>query len=108
MAGWQDFRAGARAVVHETFGLPATYLAPGSAGPALSITVRWHAAVVRHGDLGSDGFATVADPVDRAVFDTLEVTPVRNARVTIEGVEYRVDHTYPTDGRFVAAEVVRL
>ena len=106
MAGWATFRAEARAAVHEAFGLPATYLAPGSVGSPLSLTVRWHASAIRHGDLQSGGYAEVRDPVDRLVFDTTEVEPVRNALVTVEGVEYRVDHLYPRNGRFRSAEVV--
>lgn len=106
MAGWATFRAEARAAVHEAFGLPATYLAPGSVGSPLSLTVRWHASAIRHGDLQSDGYAEVRDPVDRLVFDTLDRDQRVAHRFDFGGVEYRVDHLYPRNGRFRSAEVV--
>lgn len=106
MAGWSDIRAEARATVHETFGLTASYLAPGSGSPTLSVSVRWHYGAVRHGDLDREGYAQVQEGQHRLVFDTLEVTPERNARVTVEGVEYVVDFLHPRNGRFRMADVV--
>lgn len=106
MAGWSDIRAEARAAVHETFGLPASYLAPGGGSPALSISVRWHYGAIRHGDLSRDGYAQVQEGQHRLVFDTLEVVPERNAVVLVEGVEYTVDFLHPATNRFRVAEVV--
>ena len=106
MAGWSELRAAARATVHETFGLPASYLAPGEGVPALLISVRWHYGAIRHGDLNRDGYAQVQEGQHRLVFDTLEVTPERNAVVAVEGVEYLVDFLHPVTGRFRMAEVV--
>jgi hypothetical protein len=105
MAGWSELRAEARATVHETFGLPASYT-PAGGGPTVQISVRWHYGAVRHGDLDREGYAQVQDGTHRLLFDTLEVTPERNARATVEGVEYVLDFLHPRNGRYRMAEVV--
>ncbi len=87
-SAWADIKIAARRVTHQTFGRAATYAAPGSVGDPVALTVRWHAAGARVGDLGSDGYAEMVTTRDRVVFDleelaTLGVTPERGGVVTI-------------------------
>lgn len=106
MAGWSELRAQARATVHETFALAGSYLPPGGAGPALFVWVRWHNGAIRHGDLDREGYGQVMEGTHRLVFDTSQVEPERNARVTVEGADYYVDFLHPRNGRFRMADVV--
>jgi len=107
--GWAETRAAARLAVHEQFGLPATYTAPDVGAVALPITVRWHTKSVRHGDLDREGYAQQNEDVNRMLFNRLEVTPVRNGIVVLEGVAYAVDFVLPNDGtQFVPCDMAKV
>lgn len=109
--GWAETRAAARATVHESFGLVASYTPPGvGAIPVTGITVRWHTRTVRHGDLDREGYPQLQEDVTRIMLDTAEVPePVRNALIVVDGVgTYAIDTVLPFDGRFVPCDVVRV
>jgi hypothetical protein len=78
--GWQETRAAARDVVHSTFGVEATYFAPGSATP-VPVHVRHHTGTVQQGDLDREGYGEVIEDVNRIVLDTTEVTPAYKGKV---------------------------
>jgi len=110
--GWADIRSTARSVVHETFGLAATYLPPG-VDPVLveGLAVRWHTRTVRHGDLDREGYAQVQEDVNRLMIDTAQVAdPQRGGIITLtdDGRQYRIDYVLPYDGAFAPCDVVQV
>ena len=108
--GWAETRTMTRAIVHETFGLSASYLAPAGGALIAGITVRWHTRTMRHGDLDREGFPQVQEDINRIVIDTTQVPePVRNGLVTLaDGRIYAIDFVLPYDGRFASCDVVRV
>ncbi len=109
--GWAETRALARATVHESFGLAASYLPPDGNPLVTGLTVRWHSRTVRHGDLDREGYAQIQEDVNRLMLNTAEVAdPQRGAIVTLtdDGRQYRIDHVLPFDGAFAPCDVVRV
>jgi hypothetical protein len=80
--GWQDTRAAARGVVHATFGIPATYYAPGSA-VGVPVRVRHHTAMWTGGDLDREGYAEQVEDVNRIVLDSTEVSADYKGKVVL-------------------------
>jgi hypothetical protein len=80
--GWQEIRAASRDVAHATFGLPATYYAPGSL-VGVPVTVRHHTAIWLGGDLDREGYAEKVEDVNRIILDSEEVTPEYKGRVVL-------------------------
>jgi hypothetical protein len=78
MGNWAEVRQRARRAVHNTFSLPATYLAPGAtAEEAISCNVRLHNELKMFGDLDRELFAQVISDQNRLVIDTVEVEIVQ-------------------------------
>ena len=108
--GWAETRAAARDTVHATFGLSASYLAPGGGPLTSGISVRWHTKTMRHGELDREGYPQVQEDINRIVLDILEVPdPQRNALVTLsDGRIYAIEYVMPFDGRYAPCDVVRV
>lgn len=106
--GWRETRATARDAVHAAFGVPATYYAPGSE-TAVPVNVRHHSQIVPSGDLEREGYADQIIDVNRVVFDTTEVSPVRKGRVVMpdDDVLYLEVFERLDSGRYAVWNVVR-
>lgn len=92
MSSWDAIKAVSRKVVHQTFRVDALYTPPG-ASAALPIKVRHHTREMRFGDLDREGYAEVAEDINRLVFYREEIDPVQHAIVQIKssGNKYRLD-----------------
>jgi len=77
MFDWSATRAQARAIVHETFSLPATYTGTGEGALTIPILARLHTRIRVFGDLDREGFAQVMDDVTRVIVDGSAVVPAR-------------------------------
>ena len=113
--GWQDIRAAARDVVHSTFGVAATYYAPGSAVP-IPVTVRFHTGTAVGGDLDNRGYAEQIEDVNRVIFDTQDealveagIMPAYKGKVVfVGGVTVYLEASERQDGaRYHVWNVVR-
>lgn len=61
-------KAKTRQIVHDTMAIAATYHDPSLSQPQ-ALRIRWHNKMGLHGDLGTDGYATLIDSVNRVIFD---------------------------------------
>lgn len=106
--GWQETRAAAREVAHATFGVDATYYAPGSSTGVL-VKVRHHTRTWIGGDLDREGYADQYEDVNRIVIDTVQVTPAYKGKVVLAGgdVLYLEVAERQDGGRFQVWNVVR-
>lgn len=62
-----------RRIVHDTFAMDAVYIDSTLAGP-VPLRVRWHYKQVVSGDLEGEGYASVIDLIEKAIFDKAELT----------------------------------
>lgn len=110
MSAWRDILKKARQGVHRTFEVPALYRVRVGREP-VRVRVRVHTRFATSDVSGvGEGFASLLDTTPRLIFDRAEINrPEHNALVVIGATEmYRVSHTRPPDGDYIAAEVDRL
>ena len=95
-------------MVHATFGVAATYYAPGSS-VGIPVTVRHHTTTWTGGDLDREGYAEQIEDVNRIVMDTAEVMPIYKGKVVIGNgdVLYLEVAERQDAGRFQVWNVVR-
>lgn len=113
MSDWAGIKAEARAAVHAAFAVPASYVGPRSIETVTGLSVRWHAAGAKVGDLaGSAGYAEIVTATDKVIFDKTELARrglalQRNGRVTLtlagETLTLRLDVQAESDGPVVEA-----
>lgn len=71
--GWAETRAAARQDVHSTFAFNGRYFSALGVGNGSPVSVRVHSKVVKQGALGSEGYATIEDDTETAVFMATDV-----------------------------------
>lgn len=111
MEAWDAIKAKSRRVVHDTFGVAATYAPPGSTAGPLPIKVRHHTREVRLGDLDREGYAETAEDINRLVFWRADIDPVQYGIVIItsSGLRYRLEIRVKQDDKKLAVwDVVSL
>lgn len=100
--GWYETRQEARLAVHREFGVPASYQSPVSGSLPVPCTVRFHTRTVNFGDLDREGYARVAEDINRVIFLRSEVEPVRRGVVTIFAREFTLELAEPSDDGLTA------
>lgn len=65
-------KAVVRKTVHSTLAIDATYKDDSLPQPR-ALRIRWHNKMSQHGDLGTDGYSTYIDSVNRVIFDRDEL-----------------------------------
>jgi hypothetical protein len=107
----RKIRNKARRDLHVAMQVPAHYYEKDVANGFRVITVRIHNKPEQVGDIQGTGFnyATMQDTAVKAVFLRDELSPIRNAIISVAPEEaYAVDNVQPPNGITVTAEVKRL
>lgn len=66
-------KAQTRRVVHDTFGVSATYRDSVITVP-VGLRIRWHNKIARFGNLLDQGYAEIIEGINRVIFDTAELS----------------------------------
>lgn len=107
MAGWRDIKSLARAIVHQTFEVPAVYLTH-VAGIPVPVTVRDHSKVMpRETDTQAP---QMQELVPKVIFNAAQVAnPLRHAYVVFGPQEIvQLGAADPARGGYMAVECVLL
>lgn len=99
-----------RRALHATMGRPAYYYESANATP-VALTVRYHSAVARAGDLAGTNlsYAETHDRAESVIFLWEDVpAPKRNSTILFSPDEgYEIREVWPRDGITVTATVIR-
>lgn len=103
-----DIKRPARRALHDTFKVPALYLAAPTGTP-VSVGVRVHTKFAPQGSLNGagPGWAERQDTQPKLIFQRSEMQPAQGAFVSVAlGEAYQISSVLPPDDEFVPAAVV--
>ncbi len=105
-----EIKRPARRALHDTFKVPALYLATPTATPVV-VGVRVHTQFAPQGDLqgSGQGWAQRQDVTPKLIFQRSEQQPAQAAFVSVAlGEAYTISSVLPPDDEFVTAVVSRM
>jgi hypothetical protein len=107
---WAAAKAKLKAVVHQTFALPALYTRAAAGSVAFPVTARVNNDVRSVGGAGEQGFMQIIQDIPKlriAITDLQGIAPKLDDRVDIpsENAVYVVRNVNPNDGAYYVVEV---
>lgn len=106
MSAFAQIKYDARRAVHDALKVDAVYTGPDGI-TSVTLGVRWHNKINRHGDIEAQGYAEIIEGIDRIIFDLEElaaksVTLRREGTVTMPeimgGATFSLDAQEPDAG----------